>query len=143
MANLIASDVAKYFLAQMSDDCGDTISNLKLQKLLYYAQGFHLALFVARLCPEASEAWAHGPVVADVYHQYKEYGSIPIPPEEVEQYMQKVMTQMKRHQVVDPDTGRVDLRYNPASIEEDYYIPVRGGAPRRDHPRQAGARSSR
>jgi hypothetical protein len=50
-----------------------------------------------------------------------------IPPEEVEQFMQKVMTQMKRHQVVDPETGRVDLRYNPASIEEDYYIPVRGG----------------
>ena len=33
---------------------------------------------------------------------------------------------MKRHQVVDPQTGRVDLRYNPLSIEEDYYIPVRG-----------------
>jgi hypothetical protein len=42
--------------------------------------------------------------------------------------MQKVMTQMKRHQVVDPKTGRVDLRYNPLSIEEDYFIPIRGGA---------------
>ena len=50
-----------------------------------------------------------------------------IAPEDVEQYMQKVMTQMKRHQVVDPSTGRVDLRYNPLSIEEDYFIPVRGG----------------
>jgi len=51
-----------------------------------------------------------------------------IPPQDVEQYMQKVMTQMKRHQVVDPTSGRVDLRYNPLSIEEDYFIPVRGGA---------------
>tara|TARA_R110000824_G_scaffold30216_4_gene99729 strand:+ start:1043 stop:2980 length:1938 start_codon:yes stop_codon:yes gene_type:complete len=50
-----------------------------------------------------------------------------IPPQDVEQYMQKVMTQMKRHQVVDQKTGRVDLRYNPLSIEEDYFIPVRGG----------------
>jgi hypothetical protein len=49
-----------------------------------------------------------------------------IPPADVEQYMQKVMTQMKRHQVVDPNTGRVDLRYNPMSIDEDYFIPVRG-----------------
>ena len=49
-----------------------------------------------------------------------------IPPQDVEQYMQKVMTQMKRHQVVDPKTGRLDLRYNPLSIEEDYYIPIRG-----------------
>jgi len=51
-----------------------------------------------------------------------------VPPEDVEQYMQRVMTQMKRNQIVDSDTGRVDLRYNPFSIEEDYYIPVRGAA---------------
>ena len=50
-----------------------------------------------------------------------------VAPNEVEQYMQKVMSQMKRNQVVDPDTGRVDLRYNPMSTEEDYFIPVRGG----------------
>jgi hypothetical protein len=49
-----------------------------------------------------------------------------IPPNEVEQYMQKVMTQMKRNSVVDDQTGRVDLRYNPMSVEEDFYIPVRG-----------------
>jgi len=49
-----------------------------------------------------------------------------IPPEDVEQYMQRVMTQMKRNQIVDVNTGRVDLRYNPLSVEEDYYIPVRG-----------------
>ena len=50
-----------------------------------------------------------------------------IPPEEVEQYMQKIITMMKRHQVVNDDNGRVDLRYNPLSIEEDYYIPTRNG----------------
>ena len=42
---------------------------------------------------------------------YIDVGSIP--PNDVEQYMQKIMTQMKRHQVVDSSTGRVDLRYNP------------------------------
>ena len=51
-----------------------------------------------------------------------------IAPQDVEQYMQKVMTQMKRNQIVDANSGRVDLRYNPLSIEEDYYIPVRGQA---------------
>ena len=51
-----------------------------------------------------------------------------IPPQDVEQYMQKVMTSMKRNQVVDADTGRVDLRYNPLSVEEDYFIPVRGNS---------------
>ncbi len=48
-------------------------------------------------------------------------------PNDVEQYMQKVMTSMKRNQVVDSDTGRVDLRYNPMSVDEDYFIPTRGG----------------
>ncbi len=57
---------------------------------------------------------------------YIDVGSIP--PQDVEQYMQKVMTQMKRNQVVDPNTGRVDLRYNPMSVDEDYFIPVRGDA---------------
>jgi len=51
-----------------------------------------------------------------------------IPPQDVEQYMQKIVTQLKRHSVVDPNTGHVDLRYNPMSIEEDYYIPVRAGS---------------
>lgn len=51
-----------------------------------------------------------------------------IPPQDVEQYMQKVVSQLKRHSIVNKDTGRVDLRYNPLSIEEDYYIPVRAGS---------------
>ena len=50
-----------------------------------------------------------------------------IAPEDVEQYMEKVKTSLKRNQVIDQETGRVDLRYNPMSIDEDYYIPVRGG----------------
>jgi len=49
-----------------------------------------------------------------------------IPETEVEQHMQRIVTQMKRNQVIDSDTGRVDLRYNPMSIDEDYFVPVRG-----------------
>ena len=51
-----------------------------------------------------------------------------IAPQDVEQFMQRVTTQMKRNQLVDTTTGRVDLRYNPLSIDEDYFIPVRGGS---------------
>ena len=56
---------------------------------------------------------------------YVDVGNIA--PQDVEQYMQKVVTTMKKNQVVDANTGRVDLRYNPLSIDEDYFIPVRGG----------------
>ena len=47
--------------------------------------------------------------------------------EDVEQYIEQVKTQMKRNQIVDEDTGRVDLRYNAMSIDEDYYVPTRAG----------------
>ena len=50
-----------------------------------------------------------------------------IPPQDIPQYMEKVKTEMKRNSLVDPSTGRVDLRYNPLSLEEDYFIPMRGG----------------
>jgi len=48
-----------------------------------------------------------------------------IAPQDVEQYMERVKTNMKRNQIVDSRTGRVDLRYNPMSVDEDYFIPVR------------------
>ena len=66
-----AVDVARYFLAQSDDDAGDIISNLKLQKLLYYAQGVTLALTGKPLFSDPIEAWQHGPVVPSVYRLYK------------------------------------------------------------------------
>ncbi|MDD5189933.1 MAG: DUF4065 domain-containing protein [Dehalococcoidales bacterium] len=52
--------------------------------MLYYAQGFHLCIFNEPLFPESIEAWAHGPVVPDVYHNFKAYGSNTISPENVD-----------------------------------------------------------
>ena len=56
---------------------------------------------------------------------YMDVGNIA--PQDVETYIQKTITSMKRNQVVDANTGRVDLRYNPLSVEEDYFVPIRGG----------------
>ena len=50
-----------------------------------------------------------------------------VPPEEVASYMEQAQTSLKRSSIVDKQTGRVDLRYNPLSVDEDYFIPVRGG----------------
>ena len=76
---LTCHDIAKYFLAQADEEAGDLISNLKLQKLVYYAQGFHLALNDTPLFSEEIKAWTHGPVVPLLYHAYKEYSSGAIP----------------------------------------------------------------
>lgn len=74
-----ALDVAKYFLTFSDEDSGDLISNLKLQKLIYYAQGFHLALFDGPLFDDAIDAWQHGPVVPEVYRAYRAHGGQGIP----------------------------------------------------------------
>jgi uncharacterized phage-associated protein len=80
MANISAQDVADYFLASVDEDSGDNISNLKLQKLLYYAQGYYLALNDGTpLFDDEIQAWAHGPVVPEVYRRYKVHGSGAIP----------------------------------------------------------------
>jgi uncharacterized phage-associated protein len=73
-----AHDIARYFVSLVDEEAGDSISNLKLQKLLYYAQGGHLAFYDVPLFAEAIKAWMHGPVVPQVYHEYKEFGAGPI-----------------------------------------------------------------
>ncbi len=78
MANV--EDVAKYFIARSDDSqSGELISNLKLQKLLYYAQGLHLALHDRPLFDASIVKWTHGPVVEDIYRRYKSHGSSGIP----------------------------------------------------------------
>lgn len=75
-------DVANYFLnfAAKDETSGELLSNLKLQKLVYYAQGFSLAIYNKPLFPEPIEAWTHGPVVPDLYRRFKDFGGSPIPP---------------------------------------------------------------
>ncbi len=50
-----------------------------------------------------------------------------VPPEDVPNYLEQATSTLKRSQVVDKTSGKVDLRYNPLSVDEDYFIPVRGG----------------
>lgn len=49
-----------------------------------------------------------------------------VPPEEIPAYMERAQSSLKRAPIVDQGTGKVDLRYNPLSVDEDYFIPVRG-----------------
>ena len=50
-----------------------------------------------------------------------------VPPEDVSNYLEQAQTSLKRNQVIDKNNGKVDLRYNPLSVDEDYFLPVRGG----------------
>jgi uncharacterized phage-associated protein len=56
-----------------------TLTPMKLQKLLYFAHGWHLALAKGTaLFTEPVEAWSYGPVVSDIYHEFKSFGLDPI-----------------------------------------------------------------
>jgi uncharacterized phage-associated protein len=78
-----ALTIAKWFIAWAEAEA-EELSNLKLQKLLYYAQGHYLSEHHRPLFSDGIEAWSHGPVVPAVYHDYKTFGgaSIELPYED-------------------------------------------------------------
>ena len=65
-------------LIRESHEVGDPITNLKLQKLVYYAQAWYAALNGEPLFAERIEAWVHGPVCPAVYHRFSGYRWNPI-----------------------------------------------------------------
>lgn len=75
-----AVEIAKWFVGNIDRDAGDSITPLKLQKLVYYAQAWSLALLSRPLFDEDFQAWAHGPVVESVYQEYRKCGWNAIPP---------------------------------------------------------------
>jgi uncharacterized phage-associated protein len=78
-----ALTVAKWFISWANSNDAD-LSNLKLQKLIYYAQGYWLAFKTQPLFGDSIHAWSHGPVVPNVYHCFKKFGSgdIRLPPDD-------------------------------------------------------------
>lgn len=75
--NLSCFDIANYFI-WLANETGSFISNLKLQKLVYYTQAWHLALYGTPIFQEDFQAWVHGPVIPGLYQKYKHFGWQPI-----------------------------------------------------------------
>ncbi|MEY4935346.1 MAG: hypothetical protein RIS64_1705 [Bacteroidota bacterium] len=78
--NISPQLIAHYFVCTIDREAGDSITHLKLQKLLYYAQAWTMVLFNKTLFEEDFQAWMHGPVLPSIWESYKHYGfdSIPI-----------------------------------------------------------------
>ncbi len=99
MPNITARDVASYTIQAMRKR-GENVTNLKLQKLLYYAQAWHLVFHKGvPLFPERIEAWLHGPVVPPLFGEYKHNMWQPIQdevtavelPEEIRDHIDEVL----------------------------------------------------
>jgi uncharacterized phage-associated protein len=72
-----AAAVANEFLELAKRD-GNDITPMQLQKLVYFAYGWYLAIYDRPLIDERVEAWQWGPVVPSLYSWFKHYGSQPI-----------------------------------------------------------------
>ena len=85
MAKHTASDVADWFLMHnrtiAEEFGGDPLTNMKLQKLLYYAQGAFLGITGQPLFSDEIEAWKYGPVVPAVYQRFNKFGNRDIEPD--------------------------------------------------------------
>lgn len=57
----------------------ESMTHKKLQKLCYYVQALHLAIYGEPLIDTYFEAWVHGPVAPELYNEYKSYGMMQIP----------------------------------------------------------------
>ncbi len=88
-------DVADFFV-WFCHDTGDFVSNLELQKYLYYAQGWYFAFYGKPLFTERIEAWVHGPVHPGTYRRFKHNSFQPIA-DEIEQ--PKLSKRVRKHLV--------------------------------------------
>ena len=69
--------IANYFIDR-AKLAGEELTPMKLQKLVYFAHGWYLALKDEELINEKIEAWRFGPVVRSLYHEFSYYGRNPI-----------------------------------------------------------------
>lgn len=57
------------------DKSNRLVTNLKLNKLLYYVYGINLVVNEGERISESPQAWKYGPVFPSVYHGFKHYGA--------------------------------------------------------------------
>lgn len=72
MSKVNSVELAKYIVCKM-EERGEKINHLKLQKLLYYVQAWHLVYSDEPIIDEEFEAWLHGPVLRSVWNFYREF----------------------------------------------------------------------
>lgn len=72
-----ANKISDFILTECRNR-GEVLTNLKLQKLLYYAQSWYLADHYDSLFDEDFQAWVHGPVLPSQYIRFKHYEWRPI-----------------------------------------------------------------
>lgn len=91
-----ANVVADHFLLKIDVSSGDTISNLKMQKLCYFSQVASLVHKEESLFDDEIQAWAHGPVIPNLYKRFRRYGWQAIDPTDLRTHPDKFLDEAER-----------------------------------------------
>lgn len=121
---LSAMEAANFFVT-IFKDTDDGITNLKLQKLLYYAQGTSYQRFGTPLFDDEIEAWENGPVVNVVYQKYKRFSNQPIRESEeisVAANIEQLLIDVAREYGKYATWTLVDMTHKDGTPWKDYYI---------------------
>jgi uncharacterized phage-associated protein len=78
-----AKAIANYFL-ELARKERKALNPMQIQKLVYFAHGWYLALFGQPLVQEDIQAWSYGPVIPSLYGEFKKFGNGPINEEATE-----------------------------------------------------------
>lgn len=78
MTLVVTSTLAARQFFEMFEEIDQPLTQLKLMKLTYIAQGWHLGIYGKPLIDENVHAWPHGPVFQDLYHATKKFGKFPV-----------------------------------------------------------------
>ena len=124
--------VAEYFI-KLANYHGESITHLKLQKLVYYAQAWHIALNDRTPLFEENrefQAWQHGPVNYDLYQDYKKYSWNQINHEPNDTLIDKNLSQTEKEFI--EEVSSVYMQHGAYKLElmthqEEPWISARGG----------------
>ena len=113
-AILTALEVAKYLLSKANFD-GESITNLKMQKLLYYAQAWYLVNYSLPLFSDPIMAWKFGPIVESTYHHFKRFRYLPIQFANREKIEEKIPEREKKYL---DEFYHVYIRYSASDLTQ-------------------------
>jgi len=129
------TDVSDYIIFRLNSDGESDLNTLKLQKLLYYVQAWHLAFYRTPMFEGTFQAWVHGPVNRTIYDLYKDQKfmfSAITKNDIISSDFEKNLTKKEKlhiNSVLD-----VYAKYTPTQLEylthrEDPWIEARNGVP--------------
>ncbi|MER0238053.1 type II toxin-antitoxin system antitoxin SocA domain-containing protein [Fulvimarina sp. MAC8] len=112
-----------------SRERGELLTPLKLQKLVFYADAWHLALYDSEITSEGFQAWVHGPVALSQYHRFKDLKWRPIDDESIE--YPEISESLKAHvdEIIDVFGSETAVALEIMTHHERPWLDARGDIP--------------